>query len=110
MEHLLRETWAGSTDKGLFASRQVSAQEALLAAVDKHLSIDDSAAAEGPAGDGSITLAKLTQTVKQLPRGKSPGLDGLPYEFYQKFWALLGPELTAVLHEAFVSEANPGLP
>ena len=27
----------------------------------------------------------------QLPRGASPGLDGLPYEFYTRFWADLGP-------------------
>lgn len=109
---ILQSYYSSGSPAGLFASRNVSlpAQEALLAAVDRHLSAADSAAAEGPARDGSITLAELTQAVKELPRGKSPGLDGLPYEFYQKFWALLGPELTAVLHEAFVSGASPGLP
>ena len=43
----------------------------------------------------------FTQILQALPRGKSPGFDGLPYKFYKRFWDQLGPELTAVLNEAF---------
>ena len=39
--------------------------------------------------DSPITLAELTQAVLHLPVDKSPGLDGIPIEFYQQFW----PEL-----------------
>jgi len=36
--------------------------------------------------DSPITLAELTQAVRALPVGKSPGVDGIPIEFYQQFW------------------------
>ena len=38
--------------------------------------------------------------------GKHPGSDGLPYEFCQAFWPLLGPPLLAVLIDAFESAAG----
>ncbi len=37
-------------------------------------------------------------------------MDGIPYEFYQRFWVALGEEPTDVLHEAFTTEVSPGLP
>jgi hypothetical protein len=82
----------------------------LLAAIDRQLPTDATAAGEGPARNGSLTLAELTQAVKQLPRGRSTGLDGLPYEFYQKFRDCLSPEPTEVLQEAFASGDSPALP
>ena len=33
--------------------------------------------------------------------GKTPGCDGLPMEFYLKFWSVLGPDLVSVLNSAF---------
>ena len=34
-------------------------------------------------------MAELTQAVSQLPSDKSPGMDGIPIEFYQHFWPVL---------------------
>jgi len=65
---------------------------------------------EGAAGDGSISLEDLTKALGSLPRSKAPGFDGLPYEFYQRFWEQLGPELTAVLQEAFQPDGPGQLP
>ena len=39
---------------------------------------------EGP--DEGITLAELHSALKASARGKKPGSDGLPYEFYTQFW------------------------
>ncbi|KAL2081000.1 hypothetical protein ACEWY4_022853 [Coilia grayii] len=38
-----------------------------------------------------ITLKELESAVKSLNAGKSPGLDGLPPEFYLTFWEQVGP-------------------
>ena len=36
-------------------------------------------------------------------RGKAPGTDSLPMEFYLKFWGLLGTDLVNVLNSCYVS-------
>ena len=36
-----------------------------------------------------------------LARGKAPGLDGLPLEFYLSFWHLLAPDSLSVLNFSF---------
>ncbi len=56
-----------------------------------------------------MPTAELEAALRSLPRGKAPGMDGIPYEFYQRFWPALGQGLTDVLHEAFTTEASPAL-
>ena len=46
--------------------------------------------------DSLPSLEELTLSLASLPTGKSPGLDGLPVEFYKSFWSLLGSELLEV--------------
>ena len=48
--------------------------------------------------------------IEPRPWHKAPGFDGLPYEFYQRFLEQLGPELTAVLLEAFKQDSLGELP
>ena len=36
--------------------------------------------------ENPITLAEIKAAIKSLPLNKSPGPDGLPIEFYTKFW------------------------
>ncbi|BDA40490.1 Transposon TX1 uncharacterized 149 kDa protein [Coccomyxa sp. Obi] len=97
---------------GIFAARPVSqpAQAELLEALDKSLTPEAAATAEGSSSDGSIPITELEAALRSMPRGKAPGLDGIPYEFYQRFWPLVGGELTAVLLDAFTSPASPALP
>ena len=38
-----------------------------------------------------------------MARGKALGCDGLPMEFYLKFWSVLGADLVMVLNSAFSS-------
>nr|BAA25763.1 reverse transcriptase [Chlorella vulgaris] len=100
---VLREYYSGDEAAGLFAAQPVSlaAQDELLQAVDKRLSPQAAAAAEGERGDGSVSVAELETALRSLPRGKAPGLDGLPYEFYLRFWPVVGLELAGMLQEAF---------
>ena len=108
----LQTYYSADTPEGLFAPPQTSieAQHTLLAALDLHLSPHQQHQGEGSAGDGSISLEDLTKALGTLPRSKAPGFDGLPYEFYQRFWEQLGPELTAVLQEAFQPDGPGQLP
>ncbi|KAG8238575.1 hypothetical protein J437_LFUL018404 [Ladona fulva] len=48
-----------------------------------------------------LSKAEVDAMVKSLPKYKSPGIDGLPYEFYQSYWNLIGVEIFNVLHECF---------
>ena len=42
--------------------------------------------------DGELTLAECRAALDGMATGKSPGVDGLPAEFYQRFWPVLGPK------------------
>ena len=43
-----------------------------------------------------ISLEELTAALKGLKSGKVPGMDGIPKEFYEEFWDILGPDLLLV--------------
>ncbi|GBG75905.1 hypothetical protein CBR_g21147 [Chara braunii] len=43
--------------------------------------------------DQPITLEELWEAVKSMARGKSPGSEGLPVEFYEALWPHIGPIL-----------------
>ena len=36
--------------------------------------------------EGEITLDELQKALKTSTNNKSPGIDGIPYEFYKMFW------------------------
>jgi hypothetical protein len=48
-----------------------------------------------------LTVGELWRAVSKMKNGKSPGSDGLPREFYQTFWSVLGPDLRDVFDAAF---------
>ncbi|GBG87438.1 hypothetical protein CBR_g45496 [Chara braunii] len=48
--------------------------------------------------DRPITIEELTETVKTMARGKSPGGDGLPIEFYEATWSMSGPILLSIFN------------
>ena len=51
--------------------------------------------------EGLVRPAELTIAIKSMPPNKSPGIDGLTVYFYQYFWDILVPELTAVYNFSF---------
>jgi len=57
--------------------------------------------------ESPLTLEELSAALKSLNGGKSPGLDGLPAEFFKKFWDLIGPELLLVFRESLEKNELP---
>ena len=51
-----------------------------------------------------FTAAEVTQALKQMAPLKAPGPDGLPPVFYQRYWHLIGEDITA----AVLSSLNSG--
>ena len=51
--------------------------------------------------EDGITIEKIEKTLKTLGKNKTPGSDGITYEFYQKFW----PELK----EIYMKQLNEGI-
>ena len=47
-----------------------------------------------------ITLEEMEKVVKLMPNNKSPGLDGIPIEFYKQYWELIGDEVHKIISEA----------
>lgn len=42
----------------------------------------------------------MLETLKALPNGRTPGMDGLPSEFFLKMWDTIGSDITEVFKEA----------
>ncbi|PNW82418.1 hypothetical protein CHLRE_06g278302v5 [Chlamydomonas reinhardtii] len=100
--------YSSTSPTGLFRVQPVctaSQQQQLLAAIDRKVPADLHAAAEG-SGDGALSDAELMAALAGSANGKAPGSDGVPYEVYKVFWALLGPRLCAAAAAAFAAAAD----
>ena len=73
-----------------------NARAELLSNISSVLSYNDSEVCEGLLSQGECFAA-----LQGMARGKAPGCDGLPMEFYLKFWHVLGLDLVCVLNSAF---------
>ena len=51
--------------------------------------------------EGLITEEELSKAVTAMESNKSPGFDGLMFNFYKHFWPILGDKLTRVFNYAF---------
>ena len=103
---LLVATFSSDSPTGLFHPRptDTSAQALLLDSVDTRLPPTSTLEMDNP-----ITTADLLAALRTTSRGKRPGSDGLPYEFYQHFWPVLGNELSLVLDEGLTAPSTPSL-
>ena len=63
-------------------------QEIFLNNVHRQLSESDKRELES-----NLSLKELKEALDDAENEKSPGCDGLPYEFYKQFWSLLGNDL-----------------
>ena len=73
-----------------------SAQETMLSKIKTKLTAEQAQLCEG-----EVTHEEITQAVTQSQNDKSPGTDGLTYEFYKSFWQLLGKDLVQVFNHSF---------
>ena len=60
--------------------------------------------AEAHSCDGPVTENECLAALKSMKSNRSPGMDGLPYEFYERFWDVLGSDLV----DTFNSCADSG--
>jgi len=60
-----------------------------------------------PFCEGHLTVEETHKVLLGMAKGKSPGSDGLPAEFYLAFWDILGPDLIEVLNASFDSGLLP---
>ena len=68
-----------------------------LSSIDKFLSPPQRDTCEG-----LLSLPELTDSLRSLNLGRSPGSDGLTTEFYLHFWNSLGPLLLRVAEQCFL--------
>lgn len=82
----------------LFSAEPVDlgAREELLSNVSACLS-----SSERDACEGLLSVEECFAALQGMARRKAPGSDGLPMEFYLKFWSLLGSDLVRVLNSCF---------
>lgn len=82
----------------LFGSDEVSIDEANLLIANLSNKLVD--------GDNDILNAEITEeelkkVIFSTAKNKSPGIDGIPYEFYQTFWYLIKDEFLEIIKEMF---------
>ena len=75
-----------------------AAQDILLSNVSSVLS-----SAQADLCEGFLTLEECHRALVGMARRKAPGSDGLPMEFYLKFWDVLGSDLVEVLNSCYLS-------
>jgi hypothetical protein len=95
---------------GLFSCHPTDPQQqqAMLGAVDKQLSEQAQKQCCGTEADGLLTEAEAQAALASLPRGKSPGSDGLTYEFYNAMWDLVVKPMVAAFNHSY-SQQQPQL-
>ena len=76
------------------------AAEKLLENINTSITEEQKLACEKP-----ISESELTKGIKALKTNKSPGIDGIPGEFYKKYWSLLKTNFIKVIEEIEETES-----
>jgi len=45
-----------------------------------------------------ITVEEARQVLGRVKRNKSPGVDGIPWEFYLSFWKIVAPDMVDMMN------------
>jgi hypothetical protein len=54
-----------------------------------------------------ISMQELTFALEGMKKGRAPGIDGIPVEFFKVFWSFLGEDLLAVLNDSMEKGCLP---
>ena len=54
--------------------------------------------------EGNITSEEIKSVIKNMKTDKTPGIDGIPVEFYRFFWVDIGNLLVRSLIAAFITK------
>lgn len=54
-----------------------------------------------------VTDAEIKTAVKAIKSDSSPGADGMTGHFFQKFWAITGPQIVEEVKKFFIERAIP---
>ncbi len=57
--------------------------------------------------EGVCSYEECFNAVKHMKKNKSPGLDGISVEFYEKFWPLIGNLLVSVFNDSYCDGILP---
>ena len=74
------------------------ARESLLSHIESSLP-----PAQSESCEGLLSVEECYEALSGMAKRKAPGLDGLPAEFYLKFWHVLGQDLVDVLNSCYVA-------
>lgn len=101
--HTICELW-DSFHKDLFTACPVDleVQLDLLNCLSLSLSVDDAASCDDPVSSDEAHAALL-----DIAKGKSPGSNGLPMEFYVVFWKLLSGDLVDIFNASLETGLLP---
>ena len=80
------------------------AQESLLDNIESSLYTIQSQSCEG-----LLSVEECFEALSGMAKRKAPHLDGLPAEFYLKFWHVLGQDLVHVLNSCYTAGSLPSL-
>ena len=95
-DDMVKQTRNFYTDLYTEEGVEEEAQETLLDKIKVKLTKEEAEICEG-----AVTYDEVTSALKQTQNDKSPGTDGITYEFYKAFWHLLGKDLVGVLQDSF---------
>jgi len=79
-----------------------SIQSALLDKLSSFIPVSEVSVCEGP-----LSCHEVFKALQGMAKGKSPGQDGLPAEFYICFWEVLGYDLVEVLNASYAFGSLP---
>ena len=99
---MLRETTQFYVDLYTEEGIQENAQDTMLNKIKNKLTDEQAQLCEG-----EVTHNEITQAVSQMQNDKSPGTDGLTYEFYKSFWRLIEKDLVEVFNHSFENKELP---